>query len=832
MGVVTVGHWIVGAWESLQGAARGLLRRPSFAVIAVGTLALGIGATTAAFSVLDALLLRPLPYPDSDRLVAVVLSAPRINVATMPSAPFLHFTYVEQSRTFQDVGLWRGQSMTVMGESGAQRASAVVASYGLMTTLGVEPQLGRLFSAEDDLPDSPPTVLLTHRYWQTELGGSTTVIGQTLLVDGQSRVIIGVLPRTFRFLNEEVDFFVPYQFDRSRAWLGGFGFQSVARLKPDVRLEEAAGDVERMIAIAIASTPPPEGSSREAWADRLGLRPNLEWLEDEVVGGIRRTLWLLMGAISLVWIIALANVANLLLVRAEGRQVELGVRGALGAGRLRLMRDLMVEGVVMGATAGVVGLAAAYFGLPALLAMAPDAMPRSGDIAIDARGVIFAVALSLINGVLLGLVSVGWQGRQPELALGGGGRWATPGRRSQRVVSALVVVQVAFSIVLLIGSGLMVRTYLKLSDVDPGFDAPGHVQTARLSIPASSVSDPGEVARMQDAILRRVADLPSVTSAGYASTVPMDGTENAEEGLIIEGRAYSDEAAPALRRFEFISPGFFATLGTDLVAGRDLTPLDVEARRPVALVSETLARQEWRTPRDAIGQRIRGGPDEPWREVIGVVQDVLDEGPHVPARATAYFPAVMSDFWGDATFVTRDIVLVARGADVGTEAFVRSLRQAVSGVDPDLPLTPIRLLSELQAQTLARHAFVLALLATTGVIAFFMGIVGLYGVLAYAASRRRREIGLRMALGAEPGPLTAVLMRRGVTLAVIGVLIGVSVASLTTRFLSSLLFRTSPVDVATYVTVSVALVLTAAWASYQPARRATRVSPVIAMRPE
>jgi predicted permease len=797
--------------------------------MAIGTLALGIGASTAAYAVLHAVVLEPLPYPDEHELVSVRHSAPGIGVPTMQSAPFLHFTYVEQNRTFDAVGLWRGQAVTVTGDGQAHRLPAIVASLELLPLLGVEPALGRGFAPDDMAPESTPTVLVSDGYWRRHLESDPAALGRTLLVDGRSVQIIGVLPRDFAFLDPEVELVLPYQFDRTRAWLGGFGFENIARLRRGVTLEQANADVGRMISIAVATTAPSEGGSREAFAERLDLRPNVRLLRDQVVGGMMGTLWTLMGAISLVLVIALANVANLMLLRGERRRGELGTRAALGAGRARVVRELGVEGIVMGALAGCVGLSLAHLGLRSLVSIVPDAIPRSAAIGLDAHVVLVGALLAIGAGCSLGLLSSLRLGGRGEGI--GGGRSTTMDRAGRRAVNGFVIVQVALSVVLLVGSGLMARTYRALMDVDLGFDRPHEVQMGRISIP-EAVAEAEDVGRIQRAIVEQIRAIPGVESVGYASTAPMEPTGNPEETLLVEGRAYSDAAAPTLRRFEFVSPGYFDTIGTDLVAGRFLTDEDTRTRRPVALVSEALARQEWQTPEAAVGRRVRASVDEPWREIVGVVQDIHDDGPQVAPAATAYFPPLMNDFWGDPTFAWRDAVLVARGPAVGTEAFLRDFEEAVWAVDADLPVTSVGLLSDLVARTLARHALVLALLAVAGAVALFLGVVGLYGVLEYAASQRRREIGLRIALGADPARLRRALAGRGMLLAAGGVAAGVVLALWTSRFLASLLFGTSAVDAATFVAVSLTLLATAAVASYQPARRATRVSPVVAMRPE
>ncbi len=817
--------------RDLRYALRSLRHNPMFTAIAILTLGIGIGANTAIFSVVNGILLKPLSYPHSDELVALVHAAPGFKSVDMPSAPFLYFTYRQESRTFAGNGLWQSLPASVTGVAEPERIQTIQVTSEVLPLLGVEPLVGRVFSAQEDSPGRPLTAVLSYGYWQRRFGGDRSVIGRRLTLDGKAHEIIGVMPQRFRFLDTDADLFRPLQFDRSQVFLGLFGYGGIARLKPGVTLAQAAADVARMIPIAVESFPPSAGSSREQFRS-VGLRPNLRSLKQQVVGDVGDTLWVLMGTIGLVLLIACANVANLLLVRADGRQQELAVRAALGAGWGRLARELLVESAVLGLAGGVLGLGLAYTGLRLLVANGPANLPRMGEIAVDPTVLLFALAASLFSGLLFGLIPVAKYAR-PRLgtALQAGGRRMSASRERHRARGALVVAQVALALVLLICSGLMLRTFQSLSQVDPGFTGPQEVQTLRLNIPEAQVPEPERATRMLNQIVDRLAAIPGVTSVAFGSSAPMGG-QMTMDILYAEGDTYAGGKLPPPRRFKFISPGFFRTLGTPLVAGRDLEWIDFYDRRHVAVVSEELARAEWGTPAAALRQHIRATPNDPWREIVGVVGDVREDGVSQPSPATAYFPVLLDRFWTAPTFLWRSVTVMVRTPRAGSESFLRELQEAVWAVNGNLAVAEVRTLGDLYEGSLARTSFTLVLLAIAGSMALVLGIIGIYGVLSYAVSQRRREIGIRLALGAQPGELKTMFVRHGLVLASMGVAIGLGAAAVLTRFMSSLLFGIRPLDPLTYAAGALLLGLAAALASYLPARRAAAVDPVEALKAE
>ena len=818
--------------KPLQHAFRRLGRAPAFTAIAVVTLALGIGANTAIFSVINGVLIKPLPYPQSQALVGVWHVAPGIAgiKGDINCSPTMYFTYREQSRTFQEFGLWSNGGASVTGLAEPEQVQALFVTYGTLQALGVQPAAGRWFSRADDTPGTPDTVMLTHGYWQRRFGNAP-VVGRTLMVNSKPRTVIGVMPRSFRFLNSDADLILPQRFDRNKVFLGNFSYTGLARLKPGVTLQQANADMAQMLAIWPKAWPAPPGFSR-ALFENAHFRPKLQPLKQEVVGDVGATLWVLMGTIGLVLLIACANVANLLLVRAEGRQQELAIRAALGAGWGRIARELLLESVTLGVLGGTLGLALAYGALRLLVAKGPATLPRLSEIGIDPLALGFTLAISLFSGLLFGLIPVvKYAGPHLTTALRGGGRAMSHSRERHRARNTLVVVQVGLALVLLIASGLMIRTFQALRNVQPGFTGAGQVQMMRISIPEAQVREPERVMRMQNDMLDKLAAIPGVASVAFASSAPIEGNNSADL-LYAEDKHYAVDKIPPVRRYRFVTPRFFETTGTPLIAGRDFTWTDLYEKRHVAMVSENLARELWGAPREALGKRIREGSNDPWREIVGVVGDVYDDGVQQKAPAFAYWPFMMDTFWGDSVHINRGGVFVIRTSRAATQSFLGEARQAIWRVNNNLPVFQVRTLKDVYDRSMARTSFTLVMLGIAGVMALLLGVVGIYGVIAYAVSQRTREIGIRIALGAQPAGLQRMFVRHGLALSGIGAALGLGAAYGVTRLMSSLLFGITALDPATYAMVSALLMAAAALASYLPARRATAVDPVEALRSE
>ncbi len=800
-----------------------------FTVIVVATLAIGIRANTAIFSVIDGILLKPLPYSRSQDLISLDHRAPGVHIEHSGMAPFLYFTYREQNRTLEDVGVWDNGTVSVTGLAEPEHVPGLNVTDGGLPLRTVQPLLGRVFARADDSPGSALTTVLTFAYWKARLGGDPSAVGRRILINGDATEVIGVLPEDFRFLDSRAKMLLPMRLDRTKVMLGQFNSQSLARLKPGVSIEQASADLARLIPVALDIFPPFPGYSKAMFAEAR-LAPVLLSLKQYLVGDVSAVLWVVMGTIGLVLLIACANVANLLLVRADGRRQELAIRAALGAGWARLARELLAESIVLGLMGGAAGLAVAYGGVKLLLALAPANLPRLESISLDAAALLFALAISVFAGLLFGAIPViKYAGPQLGTALRGGGRTLSQSKERHRARNTLVIVQVALAMVLLIGSGLMIRTFQTLRHVQPGFSRIEEVQTLRISIPESQVKDDAQVARTEQAILDKISAIPGVSAAGLTSMVPLTG-QGWTDGVYAEDHIYSESQIPPLRRFKMVSPGLTKALGAALVAGRDFTWTDVHDKRMVAMISENLARELWRDPAAALGKRVRENSKAPWREIVGVVSDERDDGVIEKAPTFVLWPILMENFSGNKSMATRDGGYIIRSARTGSTGFLSEIGRAVWSVNPSLPLADVHTLNELYLKSMARTSFTLVMLAIAGAMALLLGVVGIYGVISYSVAQRTREIGIRMALGARADELTRMFVGQGLQLAAIGVACGLAAAAGLTRVMKSMLFEVQPVDPLTYTAVAVGLTLAAALASYLPALRAASVDPTDALR--
>jgi putative ABC transport system permease protein len=825
--------WIEQLWQDVHSGVRALGHCRGFTTIALLTLAIGIGANTAIFSVVNSVLIQPLPYPEADRLAGVWHLAPGLPSFTgkLNCAPTMYFTYREQNRTFEKFGLWSNSTVSVSGVGEPEQLRAMFVTYGVLDALAVQPALGRWFSEADDTPGTEETVILTYGYWQRRFGGGTAVVGSTLEVDSKQHRVIGVMPQDFQFSGNTPDLILPQRFDRSKLFLGNFSYVGLARLKPGVTFEQANADLARMLPIWLDTWPTPPGFNKVFFANAR-LAPRIRELREDVVGDIGQVLWVLMGTIGLVLLIACANVATLLLVRAEGRQQELAIRAALGAGWGRIARALLIESLTLGVLGGAFGLGLAYASLRAFVASGPETLPRLSEIGIDPLVLVFALGVSLVSGLLFGLIpAIKYAGPRLAGALRGGGRTLSQSRDRHRARNTLVVVQVALALVLLVASGLMIRTFHALRNIAPGFTKPGAIQLLRISIPEGQVKEPDRVMRIEQVMVDKLAAIPGVELVSFASAAPLEGF-NASNVVYAQDKVYTSGEIPAIRSFRFVSPGYFKSIGTPLIAGRDYTWTDLYDKREVAVISENMAREMWGDPAAALGKRIREGVSEPWREVVGVAGDVYSNGVHQDAPTTVYWPSLMNNFRGNQVQVTRGGVFLVRTSRAGTESFLKDAREAIWSVNSNLPLFEVRTLEALYNRSMARTSFTLVMLAIAGAMALVLGIIGIYGVISYAVTQRTREIGIRMALGAHRGELQCMIVRNGLILAGQGIAIGAGAAVGLSRLMKSLLFEVSPLDPVTYAAVAVVLVTSALLASYLPARRAAAVDPLDALRAE
>jgi predicted permease len=830
--------WLEQLGQDVRHGLRMLQRNPVFTAVGLLTLAIGIGANAAVFSVVNSVLLKPLNYPNSQELVALHQIAPgAAGLADFRNglllSPSMYFTYAEQNRSFQALGVWIPDTANVTGLAEPEQARVVNVSDGVLQALAVPPALGRWFSQADQVPNGPETVMLSYGYWQRRFGADPAVVGRNVLVDSRSREIVGVMPQGFRFLDADFDLLVPTAFDRGKMILAGFGYHGIARLKPGITIAEANADMARMVPIWMDSWSNGPGSNShiyEAWKITPAIRP----LKKEVLGNVSEALWVVMGTIGLVMLIACANVTNLLLVRVELRQQELAVRSALGAGWTRIVRGLLVESVLLGLMGGALGVAVAYAGVRFLVASGPANLPRLSEISIDARTLGFALFLSVLSGLLFGLIpALKYAGQRTTLALRSAGRTISVSRERHRARNLLVVGQMAIAVVLVVSAGLMIRTFEALRNVDPGFTDAKRLQLMRISIPDSLVAEPERVTRMQNEIADKLAAIPGVKSAGFVSEMPMEGFDSNWDEIFAADKTYpADQIAP-LRLYKHISPGFLQAAGTRIVAGRDLTWSEVYGLRPVVMVSESLGREMWGTPSAALGKQLREFQGMPWHEVIGVIQDVRENGAQEKAPEIVYWAPLLGNPDGSRPpDAIGTVTFVIRSERVGTESFLNEVRQAVWSVNSNLPLASVRTMQEVYDKSLARTSFTLVMLGIAAVMAMALAIIGIYGVISYTVSQRQREIGIRLALGAQRGDVLQLVLRQGTRTALVGVAIGIVAALVLTELMRSLLFGVSAQDPATFAGVAVLLILVALLASYIPARRAMRVDPLVALRYE
>jgi predicted permease len=823
-------------WHDLRYAARAFAKHKSFATTAVLILALGIGATTAIFSVVYSVLIKPLPYPNADELVRLRHSVGgQFSAADFDAT--MYVTYRNENRTLASIGLWQAASATLTDDGEPERLSSVLVTDGTLQTLGVQPLRGRWFTKDEHGPaaEGAEPVIISYGFWRRRFGGDDA-IGRDIALDSRPARVVGIMPADFRFLDLPVqpDVIAAVRLDEAKLVINpGWSYQGLARLRPGVTTDEARADLDRMRPIWIDSwpLPPVAGATREvlrSFPIAAAVRP----LKDEIVGGAASMLWVLMGAIGAVLLVACANIANLTLVRADARRQELAVRAALGAGAARIARALFVENLVLGVAGSALGLLLAYLGLKFLVSIGPGNLPRLQEIGVHAPVLAFTVAVSLLATLLFGSMTVLKHAGRAVAPLIVTARAATASRERNKARGALVVVQVALALALVVSASLMIRTFQELRDVDPGFVEPTTVQTARIWTPLSLLGQPTQYTRLQHEILDRIAALPGVASVGFASALPMEGFLGSAP-IVIEGQVPPPGVFPMTRGTKFVSPGFFEAMGTRFIAGRDITWSDIEAGGRVVVISESFARELAGEPAAAVGKRIRTFVEtDSWREVVGVVQGVQETGLYEDAPHVVYFPALLADMWARPIVGTANVAFTIRSERAGTASLMDEVRQAIWSANASTPVTHVRAMSDLYSGSLARTSFVLVLLAIAGGMALVLGIVGIYGVVAYVVAQRTREIGIRSALGAEPKQLARMFLRQGLMLSCVGAMAGLVAAGVLGRLMSSLLYGVSSLDPLAYVAALAVTIAAATLATYLPARRAAKIDPMNTLKAE
>jgi len=802
-------------FPDLRYALRTMWKRPGFTLIAVATLALGIGANTAIFSVINALLVKPLPFANQDRIMAIWDRNPSRGVEHNEVAMANYLDWRAQNSTFDQLALYRWWSTNVTGGDTPERVQGFLVTANFLDVVGVMPIKGRNFTAEENQPGKDAVALITYSLWQRRFGADPNIINKTITTNGVARSVIGVLPEGFSFPKAS-EVYAPLALTpeviKNRSM---HAYYVIGRLRPEASLQSAQTDIDTITARLAAQYP----QTNVGWGAKA--YPILA----DTVSTYKTALLVMMGAVAFVLLIACANVANLMLARASGRQKEIALRAALGASRWRIVRQLLVESLLIALMGGVLGVLIGFWGIDLLKAANPGEaakfVPGWSHIGINLPVLAFTLALSLLCGFIFGLAPA-WQVSKPDLndALKEGGRQTTGG--SHRLRSLLVVSEIALSLVLLVGAGLLFRSFLALLKTNPGFNPDG-VLTMNVNLPVAKYKDDPQRAAFYFDLVERVKTLPGVQSAAVVNYIPLGGA-NSSDTFLIEG---SPEPPPGKEndgRYRVCTPDYFPTMGINLLKGRNFNDQDRAGSKPVVIVNETLARRHWPNG-DALGKRIRfyGPLDKaPWMEIVGVVQDVKHEL-NLPVRPEYYLPHAQ-DSWNA-------MVLVARTSG-DPAAMAASIRQQVLAIDKDQPVFDVRTMNQVRAISVTLQTFGFAMMGIFAVVALVLAAIGIYGVMAFTVTQRTQEIGIRMALGARALDVLKLVVRNGMSLAITGVIVGLAGAFGITRLMGSLLFGVSPTDITTFGLVTVGLLLVALLACYLPARRATKVDPLVALRYE
>ena len=799
---------------------------PGFTLVSLATLAIGIGANVAIFTVVNAVLLRPLPMPDSERLVLLQHAAPGLTqLDELPLSDALYFFYATESRTLEGVAAFQPLQASFTGADNPQRVQAAAVTASFFEVMRTPPQLGRTFMPDDDRPGAAPVIVLSDGLWRARFGSDPGVIGRMADIDGARVEVVGVMPPGFSFTQPEAELWRPLQLDRDNTQLGAFGIAGVARLADGTTLEQAQSELATMLSNLVEVFPDEAAAPVLAAA---GFRPLVDRAREVVVGDIEATLWILLGAVGFLLLIACANVANLLLVRSEARRGEAAIRAALGSSRGRLAGAALVESVVLGVAGGLAALPLALLAVRLIVRFGPQALPRLDEISADAAVLAFGLAVSIVAGLLFGVLpalrasAAGSTGHMTA-----GARGASAGRERQLARRGLVVVQIALALTLLVGSGLAVRSFGRLAAVDPGFD-PVDVLTFGLALPERDYDADARLGFHRQ-LVERLRALPGAVDAAAASTIPLGGAVTGS-GYSIEGRPLDDGEVPPVFMSKVVSPEYFDTLRIELAEGRRFDRLDGERGDSVVVVSQVVANAYW-PGQSALGKGIRaGGPPEEgqeWARIVGVVGAVHETTLHEDPLPLVYYPLPGAAGDAGAPATMRYAVRARNAAGLGA-----AVREAVRGLDPTLPIADVETLETLVGRARAERAFVMVLLLIAAGLALLLGSVGLYGVVSYTVAQRRREIAIRMAVGARAADVGRLVLTEAGSLALVGAALGIGAAVALTRRLQAVLFETSPLDPAVFLGVSTILVGVCLLASWLPARRAARIDPMHALRVE
>jgi predicted permease len=827
-------RWLDELLQDLRYAARMLRKNPGFTLVAVLTLALGIGANTAIFGVVNAVLLRPLPFKQPSRIMMLFEGIPKLGFPKMGfSAPdFLVFARAQKS--FESVGAYQNKYFNISGDREPERLMSARISSSVFPMLGAEPMLGRTFTSGEDAPGQN-VVILSYGLWHRRFGADPGIIGRKLELDRKPCTVIGVMPKAFNFplrgpqASEPAELWVPMAFTATELEGWGTNYMNgvLARLRPGLAFEQASAEAESL-SRSIGLNYPPELTKAFQGAE---LKVAMNSYHEEVVKSVRTLLLILMAAVVLVLLIACANVATLLVSRASSRQKEVAVRTTLGATRVRLLRQMLTESLLLALIGGCLGLAFASWVKTYLLSLVPESVPLPRDIPTDGSVIVFVLAASFVTTVLCGLVPA-FQVSAMSLygPLQEGGRSSTPGRLRHRLQGFFVTVEFALALVLLIGSGLLIRSFAKLVETDPGF-RPDHVLTLKITIPSERYTHAPKVRQFYEQLLDRTGNIPGVKAVGLTSDLPLNGCGTI--AIQIEGGRNAGGETPQAICQTWQVGNYFQTLGIPLRKGRYFTLEDRIDAQPVAIVSETAGRQFW-PGQDPIGKRIRWGVYSPWQTIVGIVRDVNDEPLGQPVQLHVYRPYLqMADlFFEDSRFGEVRSMNLAVRSQTDSASLASAVIGQIHSLDPDLTVAHIRTMAQVISSSVAGPRFNTLLLGVFAAVALFLAAIGIYGVMAYATTQQTHEIGIRLALGAQPRNVLYLVLRRGVRLAGVGAAFGVAAALALTRLMAGLLYDVSATDPVTFSCVVILLLAIALLACYVPARRAMRVDPIVALRYE
>jgi predicted permease len=809
--------------QDLRFGARTLARNPGFAAVAVLTLGLGVGANGAIFSVVNTVLLRPLPWSEPDRAVMIWSRWTAFDKTWVSDGEVND--YRRRASTLSGIAAWTDGQVNLTGDGEPERLGAGYVTANLFSTLGVSPLRGRVFTEAEDVEKGPNVVLIGYGLWQRRYAGDPSIIGRTIQLSGIPYEVLGIMPPDFvlptDFQNPTATaMWIPVQWDKASTDHGNHGYYAAGRLKPGATVAQAREELHR---VAQAMT------SEGLYPPQMQFDTVVLSLRDEIVGGVRRAIWLLFGAVGFLLLIACANVANLLLARAEARQREIALRTALGAGRPRVLRQLMTESLVLAALSAGAGLMFAWIGVRTLAWWNPASIPRVAATTIDARVLAFTAAIALLTTLVFSMApAVRLLRTDLTESMKEGGANATTGGARQRFRNALVVVEMALAVVLLVGAGLMLRSLWSLQRIDLGFN-PSGVLTMRVSLPQSGYTTPEQVVNFYSRLMEQVRGLPGVTSAGAARSLPL-GSTIGDFGLRIDGYV-PPPGTNAKGDWQIVTDGYLQAMGEQIVRGRDIQRTDTSDTQLIALVNEEMVRRYW-AGRDPIGGRLRiggGRADRPWVTVVGVVKDVRHNGVTDIVKEKFYVPHTQWHKSTDSPIRAMTLVIRTNGAPASLAPVVRN---AIRQLDPALPVADVRPMTEVVGAALSTPRFTSMLLSMFAMLALTLSAIGIYGVLSYLVSRRTREIGIRVAIGADRARVLRMVLGSGLGLASVGIGAGLVVALYVTRVLRGLLHGVSAADPLTFASVAIGLIAIALVASLAPALRATRVDPVVALKSE